>query len=74
MILCHADGDAHQALISEGVIYAPDEEPEGPEVLKPELQHKIGQQYQRPNHQELQIQEGAETQGGWERERERELS
>lgn len=61
MTLRHAD--AHQALISERVIHAPDEEPEGPEVLEPELQHKISQQHQCPNHQELQIQEGAETRG-----------
>lgn len=49
----------HQALVSEGIVNAPDEEPEGPQVLKPELQHKICQQHQGPHHQELQVQEGA---------------
>lgn len=34
----------HQALVSEGVVDTSDEEPEGPEVLEPELQHKVGQQ------------------------------
>lgn len=50
----------HQALVSEGVVNAPDEEPEGPQVFKPELQHKICQQHQGPHHQELQVQERAE--------------
>lgn len=48
----------HQALVSKGVVHAPDEEPERPEVLKPELKYKICQQHQCPDHQELQIQEG----------------
>lgn len=49
--------DTHQALISEGVINAAYEEPEGPEVLKAKLQNKVCKQYQRPDHQKLQIQE-----------------
>lgn len=56
--LKHQDTAAHQPLVSEGVIHAPDEEPEWPEVLKPELQHKVCQQHQCPHHQELQVQEG----------------
>lgn len=54
----------HQSLVSEGVVYAPDEEPEGPQVLKPELQHKVCQQHQRPHHQELQVQEGTREKAG----------
>lgn len=33
----------HQPLVSKGVVHAPDEEPEWPEVLKPELKYKICQ-------------------------------
>lgn len=33
----------HQPLVSKGVVHTPDEEPEWPEVLKPELQHKVCQ-------------------------------
>lgn len=33
----------HQPLVSKGVVHAPDEEPEWPEVFKPELQHKVCQ-------------------------------
>ncbi len=50
--------NTHQALISKGIVNAPDEKPERPQVLKPEVQHKISQQNQCPNDQELQIQEG----------------
>ena len=48
----------HQTLVSEGVVDAPDEQPEGPQVLKPELEHKVRQQHQSPHHQELQVEEG----------------
>lgn len=33
----------HQPLVSEGVIHTSDEQPEGPQVLKPELEHKVCQ-------------------------------
>lgn len=50
----------HQPLISEGVVHTPDEEPEWPEVLEPELQYKVCQKHQRPHHKELQVQESTE--------------
>lgn len=36
--------NSYQSLISEGVVDASNEKPEGPQVLEPELQHKVGQQ------------------------------
>lgn len=33
----------HQPLVFEGVIHAPEEEPEWPEVFKPEFQYKVSQ-------------------------------
>lgn len=48
----------HQSLVSKGVVYAPHEEPERPEVLKPEFKYKVCKQHQCPHHQELQVQEG----------------
>lgn len=50
----------HQPLVSKGVVHTPDEEPEWPEVLKPEVQYKVCQQHQCPHHQELQVQKGTE--------------
>lgn len=35
---------SYQSLVSERVVDTSDEEPEGPKVLKPELEHKVGQQ------------------------------
>lgn len=52
-------GCTYQTLVSEGIVNAPDEEPERPQVLKSELQDKICQQHQGPHHQELQIQKRA---------------
>lgn len=49
-------GWTYQTLVSEGIVNAPDEEPERPQILKSELQDKICQQHQSPHHQELQIQ------------------
>lgn len=51
----------HQALVSEGVVNTANEKPERPEVLEAELQHKVCQQHQRPDHQKLQVQERTET-------------
>lgn len=36
--------DPYQTLISERVVDAPNEKPERPQVLKPELQHEVSQQ------------------------------
>lgn len=35
---------SYQSLISEGVVDTSNEKPKWPEVLKPELQHKVSQQ------------------------------
>lgn len=51
----------HQALVSEGVVNTANEEPERPKVLKAEVQDKVCQQHQRPDHQKLQVQERTET-------------
>lgn len=56
----------YQSLVSERVVDASDEEPEGPQVLEPELKHKVRQQNQDPHHQELQVEEGAAGGGGGE--------
>lgn len=52
------NSNTHQSLVSKGIINTPDEEPERPQILEPELQHEISQQNQRPNDQELQVQKG----------------
>lgn len=50
--------NTYQSLVPEGVIHTPDEEPEWPQVLKPEFQHKVSQKHQSPHHQEFQVKEG----------------
>ncbi len=63
--LTHTHSHTHQALVSEGVVNTTNEEPERPEVLKAELQHKVCQQHQSPDHQKLQVQERTETKRKW---------
>ena len=53
----HVHTGSYQSLISEGVVDTSNEKPEGPQVLKPELQHKVSQENQHPHYQELQVQE-----------------
>ena len=50
----------HQSLVFEGVVDTPEEEPEGPEVLEPELEEVVGQQHQHPQEQQLHVDQGAE--------------
>jgi len=52
---------SHQSLELERVVDAPDEEPEGPEVLEAELKDEIRHQNKSPHHQELHVQKRTET-------------
>ena len=50
----------YQSLIFEWIVHTPEEKPEGPEVLEPELQKVIGQKDKSPQKQELDVDQRAE--------------
>lgn len=52
--------NTYQSLIFERIVHAPEEKPEGPEVLEPELQKVIGQKDKSPQEQELDVDKRAE--------------
>lgn len=49
----------HQPLVAEGVVDAAQEEPEGPQVFKAELEEEVCGKHQQPYQQELQVHKGA---------------